>query len=69
MNLDNVEYRTISKIVNETKLSWIAYMHKVECNTFLVEVSTYVFLILQQESIFIAAKGLTSTNLWKQIIC
>jgi hypothetical protein len=44
-------------------------MHKVECNTFLNEVSTYVFLILQQESIFIAAKGLTWTKLWKDIIC
>jgi hypothetical protein len=46
MNLDNVEYKTIIKIVNETKLSGIAYMHKVECNTFLTEVSTDVFLIL-----------------------
>jgi hypothetical protein len=44
-------------------------MHKVECNTFLDEVSTDVFLILQQESVFIAAKGLTSTTLWKEIIC
>jgi hypothetical protein len=69
MNLDNVECITISKIVNETKLLGITCMHKVECNTFLTDVSTYVFLILQQESIFKAAKGLTSTNLWKQIIC
>jgi hypothetical protein len=68
MNLDNVEYRTISKIVNETKLLGIAYMYKVECNTFLVEVSTDVFLILQHESVFIAAKRLTLANLWKQII-
>jgi hypothetical protein len=44
-------------------------MHKVECNTFLNEVSTDVFLILQQESIFIAAKELTWTKLWKDIIC
>jgi hypothetical protein len=69
MNLDNVEYRTISKVVNETKLSGITYMHKIECNTFLTEVSIDVFLILQQESVFIAAKGMTLTNLWKQIIC
>jgi hypothetical protein len=47
MNLDNVEYRKISKIINETKLLGIAYMHKVKYNTFLVEVSTNVFLILQ----------------------
>jgi hypothetical protein len=46
MNLDNVEYKTIIKIVNETKLSGITYMHKVECNTSLAEVSTDVFLIL-----------------------
>jgi hypothetical protein len=38
-------------------------MHNVECNTFLAEVSTDVFLIMQQESVFIAAKGLTSTKL------
>jgi hypothetical protein len=39
-------YRTISKIVNEIKLQGITYMHKVESNTFLDEVSTDVFLIL-----------------------
>jgi hypothetical protein len=44
-------------------------MHKVECNTFLDEVSIDVFLILQQESIFIAAKGMMWTKLWKEIIC
>jgi hypothetical protein len=44
-------------------------MHKVESNIFLDEVSTSVFLILQQESVFIAAKGLTWTKLWKAIIC
>jgi hypothetical protein len=56
-------YRTISKIVNETKLCGIAYMHKVESNSFLDEVSTDVFPILQQESDFIAVKGLTWTKL------
>jgi hypothetical protein len=35
----------------------------------LTEVSIDVFLILQQELVFIAAKGLTLTNLWKEIIC
>jgi hypothetical protein len=40
-------------------------MHNIECNTFLGEVSVDVFFILQQESVFIAAKGLTSTKLWK----
>jgi hypothetical protein len=44
-------------------------MHNVECNTFLAEVSTNMSLIMQHESIFIAAKGLTSTKLWKVIIC
>jgi hypothetical protein len=33
-------------------------MHKVECFTFLDEVSPDVFLILQHESVFIAAKEL-----------
>jgi hypothetical protein len=37
--------------------------------TFLNEVSIDVFLILQQESDFIAAKGLMWTKLWKEIIC
>jgi hypothetical protein len=37
-------------------------MHKVESNTFLVEVSTDVFLIVQHESVFIAAKGLPWTT-------
>jgi hypothetical protein len=44
-------------------------MHKVWCYTFLDEVSTDVFLILQYESVFIAAKGLTWTKLHKEIIC
>jgi hypothetical protein len=34
-------------------------MHKVESNTFLDEISTDVFLILQHGLDFIAAKGLT----------
>jgi hypothetical protein len=38
-------------------------MHNVECNTFLAEVSIDMFLIVQRESIFIAAKGLSSTKL------
>jgi hypothetical protein len=44
-------------------------MHKVESNTFLDEVSTDVFLIMQQESIFIATKGLTCSKLWDELIC
>jgi hypothetical protein len=43
-------------------------MHKVESNTFLDEVSTDMFLILQQELVFIATKRLTLTKLWKEII-
>jgi hypothetical protein len=38
-------------------------MHKVKSNTFLDELSTDVFLILQQEYVFIAAMGLTWTKL------
>jgi hypothetical protein len=38
-------------------------MHKVECYTFLDEVSTDMFLILQHELVFIATKGLTWTKL------
>jgi hypothetical protein len=38
-------------------------MHKVECNTFLDEISIVVFPILQHDSVFIAAKGLTWTKL------
>jgi hypothetical protein len=44
-------------------------MHKVKSNTFLDEVSIDLFLIQQQESDFIATKGLTWTMLWKEIIC
>jgi hypothetical protein len=36
-------------------------MYNVECNTFLAEVSTDVFMMLQQEPAFIAAKGLSLT--------
>jgi hypothetical protein len=35
-------------------------MYNVECNTFLIEVSTDAFMMMQQESIFIAIKGLSS---------
>jgi hypothetical protein len=46
-----------------TKLSGIKDMHKLENNIFfLVEVSTYVFLNLQHEWVFIAAKGITWTT-------
>jgi hypothetical protein len=44
-------------------------MHNIECNTFLAEVSTDMCLIMQHKSVFIAAKGLTSTKLRKVIIC
>jgi hypothetical protein len=44
-------------------------MYNVECNIFLDEVSTDVFLMMQQESVFIATKGLSTTKLWKVIIC
>jgi hypothetical protein len=44
-------------------------MYKVECNTFLVELSIVVFLMLQHESVFIAVMGLMATKLWKVLIC
>jgi hypothetical protein len=44
-------------------------MYEVECNTFLAEVSIDVFLILQQELVFMTAKGLSSTKLLKVISC
>jgi hypothetical protein len=55
MSLDNVEYITISKIGRPQYL--------YHC---LAEVSTDVFLILQKESVFIAAKGLTSDKFMKR---
>jgi hypothetical protein len=44
-------------------------MHNVECNTFLAEVLTDAFFIMQQESVFIVATRLTLTKLCKVIIC
>jgi hypothetical protein len=38
-------------------------MHNIECNTFLTEVSTDAFFIMQHESVFIATKELMSTKL------
>jgi hypothetical protein len=43
-------------------------MYSIECNTFLTDVSMDVFMMLQQELVFIAVKGLSSTKLWK-VIC
>jgi hypothetical protein len=40
-------------------------MYSVEHNTFLAEISSDVFMMLQQESVFIAVKGLSSTKLGK----
>jgi hypothetical protein len=37
-------------------------MHEVENNTFLVEVYTDIFLIVQHDSVFIAVKGLPWTT-------
>jgi hypothetical protein len=42
-------------------------MYNEECNTFVDEVSSDVFMMLQHESNFIAIKGLWSTNIWKEI--
>jgi hypothetical protein len=43
-------------------------MYNIECNTFLTEVSSNVFMMLQQEPVFIAVKGLLSTKLRKVIL-
>jgi hypothetical protein len=43
-------------------------MHNVECNTFLAKVSTDIFLILQQEYIFIAV-GIDVDKIMEIIIC
>jgi hypothetical protein len=42
MSLDNVQYRTMTKICKETIIQEIAYMYNEECNTFVNEVSSYV---------------------------
>jgi hypothetical protein len=42
-------------------------MYNEEGNTFVDEVSSYVFMMLQHESFFIAIKGLWSTDIWKEI--
>jgi hypothetical protein len=52
----------------KTIIQEIAYMYNEECNTFVDEVSSDVFMMLQHESIFIAVKGLWSTNIWKKIV-
>jgi hypothetical protein len=44
------------------------HVYKVECNTFIAEISTDVFLMLQHESVYIAGKGSSSIKLWKVII-
>jgi hypothetical protein len=67
MSLDNVQYRTITKIYKETIIQEIAYMYNEECNTFVDEVSSYVFMMLQHKSVFIALKGLWSIDIWKEI--
>jgi hypothetical protein len=58
MSLDNVQYRTITKICKETIIQEITYMYNEECNTFVDEVSSDVFMMLQHESVFIVVKGL-----------
>jgi hypothetical protein len=63
MSLDNVQHRTITKICKEIIIQDIAYMYNEECNTFVDEVSSDVFMMLQHESVFIAIKGLWSTDI------
>jgi hypothetical protein len=67
MSIDNVQYRTITKICKETITQENAYMYNEECNTFVDDVSSDVFMMLQHKSVFIAIKGLWSTNIWKEI--
>jgi hypothetical protein len=42
-------------------------MYNEVCNTFVDEVSSDMFMILQHESIFITVEGLWSTDIWKEI--
>jgi hypothetical protein len=42
-------------------------MYNEKCNTFVDEVSSDVFMMLQHESVFIVVKGLWSTDIWKEI--
>jgi hypothetical protein len=51
----------------KTKLLEITYIYNVKCHTFLVEVSINMFMMLQQEPIFIPVKELSSTKLDKVI--
>jgi hypothetical protein len=67
MSLDNVQYRTITMICMETIIQEIAYMYNEEFKTFVDEVSSYVLMMLQHESVFIAVKGLWSIGIWKEI--
>jgi hypothetical protein len=62
MSLDNLQQRTIIKIGKKTKNKGI------QCNTFLAEVSTDVFLMMQHEAVYVAGKGSSSIMLWKEII-
>jgi hypothetical protein len=67
MSLDNVQYKTITKICKKPIIQEIAYMYNEECNTFVDEVSSDVFMVLQHESLFIDVKELWSTYIWKEI--
>jgi hypothetical protein len=67
MSMDNVQYRTITKICKETIIQEIMYKYNEECNAFVLEVSSDVFMMLQHKPIFIAVKGLWSTDIWKEI--
>jgi hypothetical protein len=67
MPLDSIQYRTITKIYKETIIQEIAYMYNEECNTFVDEVSSVVFMMLQHGSVFIGIKGLSSIDIWKEI--
>jgi hypothetical protein len=42
-------------------------MYIEECNTFVDEVSSDVFMMLQHEPVFIAIKGLWATDICKEI--
>jgi hypothetical protein len=42
-------------------------MYNEEFKTFVDEVSSYVLMMLQHESVFIAVKGLWSIGIWKEI--
>jgi hypothetical protein len=65
ISLDNVQYRTITKIYKETIIQEITYIYNEERNTFFDEVSSDVFMMLQQ---IFGKKFVNWTQTWQENI-